>query len=49
VVGEDFRGEETQESNGRRRGATRVDCERIRKGNKASKSVKLAVKGGFAA
>jgi len=47
VAGEHFKGEETQESNGRRRGATRVGSERIRKGNKASKQVKLAESGEF--
>jgi hypothetical protein len=47
VVGEHSKGEETQESIGRWRGATRVSCERIREGRNASKQVKLAVSGEF--
>jgi hypothetical protein len=49
VVGEDSSGEETQESIGRWRGATRVSSERIREGRNASKQVKLAESGGFIA
>jgi hypothetical protein len=49
VVGEDSRGEETQESNGHWREATRVSSERIREGRNASKQVKLAESGGFIA
>jgi len=49
VVGEHSKGEETQESIGRWRGATRVSSERIREGKKASKQVKLAKSGGFIA
>jgi len=49
VVGEDSRGEETQESIGRWGGATRVSSERIREGRNASKQVKLAESGGFIA
>jgi len=47
VVGEHSRGEETQESIGRWRGATRVSRERIRKRRNASKQVKLAVGSEF--
>jgi len=49
VVGEDSRGEETQESNGRWREATRVSSERTREEKNASKQVKLAESGGFIA
>jgi len=49
VVGEDSRGEETQERIGRQAGATRTGRERTRRGIKASKQVKLAERGGSAA
>jgi len=49
VVGEDSRGEETQESIGRWRGATRVSSERTCEGRNASKQVKRAESGGFIA
>jgi hypothetical protein len=42
AVGEDSRGEETQESIGRQDGAARTGRERIRRGIKASKQAKLA-------
>jgi len=49
VVGEDSRGEQTQESIDLQNGATRTGCERTRRGIEASKQVKLAESGDSAA